>query len=65
MRGLAVCLDGSDEGGIVEGKGVYEAGEVEGSPAMKQAYEMGKGCRCRSFSPMYDASADRASSSTS
>ena len=65
MRGLAVCLDGSVEGGIVEGKGVYEAGEIEGSLAMKQAYEMGKGCRRRSFSPMYDARADRASSSTS
>ncbi len=44
MRGLAVCLDGSVEGGIIEGKGVYEAGEIEGTAAMDEAYRMGLGC---------------------
>lgn len=42
MRGLAACLDGSVEGGVIEGKGVYEAGEIADSPVMKQSYEMGR-----------------------
>lgn len=44
MRGLAACLDGSVEGGVIEGKGVYEPGEIEGSDAMDEAYRMGLGC---------------------
>lgn len=42
MRGLAECLDGSVEKGVVYGKGVYEKGEIASHPAMQQAYEMGK-----------------------
>lgn len=43
FRGLAACLSGSAEKGVIYGKGVYEAGEIKGHPAMKKAYEMGKG----------------------
>lgn len=42
MRGLAECLDGSVEKGVIYGKGVYEKGEIANHPAMRQAYEMGK-----------------------
>lgn len=42
FRGLALCLDGSREMGVIYGKGVYEAGEIKNMPAMKEAYEMGK-----------------------
>lgn len=42
FRGLAACLKGSKEMGVIYGKGVYEAGTVKGMPAMQEAYEMGK-----------------------
>lgn len=42
MRGLAECLEGSVEKGIIYGKGVYEKGEIAEHPAMTQAYNMGK-----------------------
>lgn len=42
MRGLAACLDGSVEKGVIYGKGVYEKGEIKNTAAFKQAYEMGK-----------------------
>lgn len=42
LRGLAMCLDGSVEGGVIYGKGVYEAGAIAGSPVMQKAYEMGR-----------------------
>ena len=41
FRGLAACLEGSVEKGVIYGKGVYEAGAIKGKPAMKEAYEMG------------------------
>ena len=41
MRGLAVCLSGSKEKGIIYGTGVYEAGTVKNTPAFEQAYIMG------------------------
>ena len=44
MRGLAMCLEGSTEGGVILGKGVYEAGEIEGKPAMAGAYKAGRSC---------------------
>lgn len=43
FRGLAACLKGSKEGGVIYGKGVYEKGEIDGKSAMRQAYEMGLG----------------------
>lgn len=43
FRGFASCLNGSKEMGVIEGKGVYEAGEVRSTRYMQEAYEMGKG----------------------
>lgn len=42
LRGLAKCLKGSVERGVIIGKGVYAAGEIESRPAMQEAYEMGR-----------------------
>ncbi|MCM1034217.1 MAG: flavodoxin family protein [Paludibacter sp.] len=44
MRGLAECLEGSKEMGIIYGKGVYLKGEINEHPAMQEAYEAGKRC---------------------
>ena len=41
FRGYADCVEGAVEKGVVYGIGVYEKGEVKGTPAMKEAYEMG------------------------
>ena len=43
FRGFARCLEGSVERGVISGKGVYEAGEITGKPAMREAYLMGRG----------------------
>lgn len=43
LRGLTQdCLDGTRERGIIYGLGVHEAGAVASTPAMQEAYEMGK-----------------------
>ncbi|MBQ7887683.1 MAG: flavodoxin family protein [Clostridia bacterium] len=42
FRGLAVCLKGSKERGVLYGNGLYEAGAVKGTAYMQEAYEMGK-----------------------
>ena len=42
LRGLAKCLKGSVERGVIYGKGVYEPGEIESRPAMQEAYDMGR-----------------------
>lgn len=42
FRGYADCVEGAKEMGVICGMGVYEKGEIEGHPAMQQAYEMGK-----------------------
>lgn len=42
MRGLAECLEGSVEKGVIYGKGVYVKGEIVNHPALLQAYEMGR-----------------------
>lgn len=42
FRGLAACLKGSVEKGVIYGKGVYQKGEVLDKPVMTEAYEMGK-----------------------
>ena len=36
------CLTGAREKGIIYGPGAWQAGEIKGTPAMKQAYEMGR-----------------------
>ncbi|MDD4359344.1 MAG: flavodoxin family protein [Syntrophaceticus sp.] len=42
FRGFTSCLDGVKEKGIIYGLGAWKAGDVQGSQAMEQAYEMGK-----------------------
>ena len=42
FRGFAFCLEGAKEKGIIYGLGVHNAGDIKGSQAMVQAYEMGK-----------------------
>lgn len=42
MRGLAECLDGSKEMGIIYGTGAYEAGAIQNTPHMEEAYQMGR-----------------------
>ncbi len=42
LRGLARCLEGSTERGIICGKGVYEPGAIAGQPAVQEAYELGR-----------------------
>ncbi len=36
------CLPDAYEKGIIYGTGAWQIGEIKGSPAMRQAYEMGK-----------------------
>jgi len=42
FRGYADCVNGAKECGIIYGHSVYEKGEINDKPAMKEAYEMGK-----------------------
>jgi multimeric flavodoxin WrbA len=42
FRGFTSCLPGAKEKGIVYGTGAWEVGDILGSPAMDQAYQMGK-----------------------
>lgn len=42
FRGYAECVEGAKEMGIIRGLGAYEKGEVIGTKAMTEAYEMGK-----------------------
>lgn len=43
FHGFARCLYGSVERGIIRGNGARERGAILDHPAMRQAYEMGKG----------------------
>lgn len=42
FRGYADCVEGAKEIGVIYGMGVYEKGEINASPALKEAYEAGK-----------------------
>ena len=42
FRGFTDCLDGAKEKGIIYGKGAWHVGEIKGTKAMAEAYEMGK-----------------------
>lgn len=42
FRGYADCVDGAREMGVIYGMGTHEKGEVKNTPAMREAYEMGK-----------------------
>lgn len=43
FRGYADCVEGAVEKGVIIGGGAYQIGEIQGHPAMAQAYELGKG----------------------
>lgn len=42
FRGYTDCVEGAKEMGVVYGMGTYEKGEVKGTVAMTEAYEMGR-----------------------
>lgn len=42
FRGYADCVEGAKEMGVIYGMGVYEKGEIKGTSAMKEAYDMGR-----------------------
>lgn len=42
FKGFTRCLSEAKEKGIIYGTGTWAKGEIEGSLAMKQSYEMGK-----------------------
>jgi multimeric flavodoxin WrbA len=42
FRGFASCLGGAKEKGIIYGTGAWKTGDIKGSKAITQAYEMGK-----------------------
>ena len=42
FRGYLYCLENPAEKGIIFGTGAWKKGDIASSPAMKQAYEMGK-----------------------
>lgn len=45
FQGFFDCLDDPALKGVIFGLGVWHAGEIEGHPAMRQAYETGKQIR--------------------
>jgi multimeric flavodoxin WrbA len=42
FRGFTSCLSGTREKGVIYGTGAWNKGDIKGSKAMTQAYEMGK-----------------------
>lgn len=42
FRGFTACLSGAREMGVIYGTGAWNKGDITKSPAMSQAYEMGK-----------------------
>lgn len=42
FRGYTCCLNNPKEKGIIFGKGAWNKGDIKGSKAMEEAYEMGK-----------------------
>lgn len=42
FRGFTFCLDDAQEKGVIYGIGAWHKGDIKGSAAMKQAFEMGK-----------------------
>lgn len=43
VRGFLDCLPGAREKGVIAAPSVWQKGEIEGTPYMRQAYETGKG----------------------
>lgn len=42
FRGFLDCLDGARERGIVRGTGAWNVGDIDGKPAMREAFEAGE-----------------------
>lgn len=42
LRGFTCCVPDSVEGGVILGTGANDAGDIRHSPAMEQAYQMGR-----------------------
>lgn len=42
LRGFTDCLPGSQVKGVIYGAGAWQLGDIQGNPAMKEAYQMGK-----------------------
>ncbi len=42
LRGFTDCLPGAKVGGVVYGAGAWQLGDIQGNPAMEEAYRMGQ-----------------------
>lgn len=42
LRGLTDCIPGAKVRGMVYGAGAWQLGDIQGSPALEEAYQMGK-----------------------
>lgn len=42
LRGFTTCLSNADEKGVIYGTSLTDIGDVQNSPALEQAYEIGK-----------------------
>ena len=42
LRGFTDCLPGARVQGVIYGAGAWQLGDIQGNPAMAQAYAMGK-----------------------
>lgn len=42
LRGYLECLPGAKEVGVIYGAGAWQLGDIQSSPAMQEAYQMGK-----------------------
>lgn len=42
LRGYLECLPGAKEMGVIYGAGAWQLGDIQGNPAMEEAYRMGK-----------------------
>ncbi len=42
FRGFTSCLNGAEEKGIIYGTGAWNIGDIKCTPAMKEAFDMGK-----------------------
>ena len=44
IRGFLDCLENPHEKGVIVATGVWQKGEIEGNPALDEAYRAGKNC---------------------
>ena len=45
LRGYIECLPGAVEKGVIYGAGAWQLGDIQGNPAMQEAYRIGNGIR--------------------